>query len=114
MTKRKKQAQAGTTRKTGGSESNSQSSSPFGHLFTSKQLEIVTAALLLSGELVFDSIEFGRDGGIVVTLIGELQNPGNQQTQENRVSELVRFLRNNGAITLDEILAALKQRMQDS
>ncbi|BAU27355.1 hypothetical protein DFP93_102401 [Aneurinibacillus soli] len=113
MAKRKKTGTTRTTGQTDKTQTNSTHSSPFDHLFSSKQLEIITAALLLSGELVTDAIEFGRDGGIVVSLVGKLQNPCQKNPQENRVGELAHFLRNNGTITLDEILAALKQRMQE-
>lgn len=114
MAKRKKtEATREATGQTNNTQTNSTYSSPYDHFFSSKQPEIITAALLLSGELVTDSIEFGRDGGIIVSLVGKLQNPCPKNQQANRVGELANFLRNNGTITLDEILAALKRRMQD-
>ncbi|HEY4601492.1 MAG TPA: hypothetical protein VIG73_09525 [Cerasibacillus sp.] len=69
-------------------------------LFKDKKLEIVAAALLLTGKLKVDSVEIFRDSPVVnVTLIGQYKTMNNN-------NKMVDFIDENGDMTLNEIVEA--------
>jgi hypothetical protein len=72
-----------------------------------KDLEIVTASLLLLGKLKVESVQLFRDKPVIsVTLLGEFKN-----LNDNKVNEMTDFLQTNGDMTLDEILEGITRRM---
>jgi len=76
-------------------------------LIKSKKLEFITAALLLSGELIVDSVELDRRGGVVVTLLGAFK----QKDNNKKINDLTSFLENNKDISLDDVFTALKDQL---
>ncbi|WP_219914489.1 hypothetical protein [Thalassobacillus sp. CUG 92003] len=76
-------------------------------LFNGKNLDIVAAALLLTGKLKVDSVELYRGSPVVqVTLLGKFL------TQEkNKSNALAEFLDENGDLTIDDIFEAFQQRL---
>jgi hypothetical protein len=77
-------------------------------LFKGKHLDIVAAALLLSGRLKVDSVELFRGSPTVtVTLLGKYL------TQEKvKANALADFLEENGDMTLDDVFEALQKRLE--
>jgi hypothetical protein len=80
----------------------------FENLFETRAPEFVTAALLLSGQLSVHRVLVGRDGEVEVRIVGEFKKPKN-----HRVNELYNFLKNNGDISIDQVMEALKQRLNE-
>lgn len=77
-------------------------------LFKGKQLDIVTAALLLSGRLKVDSVELFRGSSAInVTLIGKYLTNG-----KDKPNALADFLDENGDMTLDEVFEGLYKRIE--
>lgn len=76
-------------------------------LLKSKKLEFVTAALLLAGELIVDSVELDRRGGVTVTLLGEFKS----KEDNKKVQDLTSFLGRNKDMTLDDVFTAFKKHM---
>jgi hypothetical protein len=64
-------------------------------------------ALLLSGELIVDSVELDRRGGVVVTLLGAFK----QKDNNKKINDLTSFLENNKDISLDDVFTALKDQL---
>ncbi|WP_332628931.1 hypothetical protein [Halalkalibacter flavus] len=78
-------------------------------LFTGKNLDIIAAALLLSGKLKVDAVELYRASPVVsVTLLGEFLTPGNDKS-----NALADFLKENGDMTLDDVFEAFQQRIEE-
>ncbi|MCF6093327.1 hypothetical protein L1765_04865 [Microaerobacter geothermalis] len=77
-------------------------------LLRNKNLEIVAAALLISGELKVDNITLSREGEVTLELIGKFKKVDNKQ-----VMELYNFLKKNGDMTMDDVFEAFKRRMED-
>ncbi|MCL7749418.1 hypothetical protein [Halalkalibacter alkaliphilus] len=78
-------------------------------LFTGKNLDIIAAALLLSGKLKVDAVELYRSSPVVtVTLLGEFLTPGNDKS-----NALADFLKENGDMTLDDVFEAFQQRIEE-
>lgn len=76
-------------------------------LFKGKQLDIVAAALLLSGRLKVDSVELFRGSSAInVTLIGKYLNG------KEKANAMADFLEENGDMTLDEVFEGLYKRME--
>jgi len=78
-------------------------------LLRGKQLEIVTAALLITGKLKVDVISVFRDSPVIsVNLLGQFR----RKPQENDKSNaLAQFLEENGDMTIDDIIDAIQKRM---
>lgn len=77
-------------------------------LFKGKHLDIVAAALLLTGKLKVDSVELFRGSPVVVvTLLGKYCTKENKKA--NALSD---FLEENGNMTLDDVFEAFQKRME--
>lgn len=77
-------------------------------LFKGKNLELIVAALLLSGKLKVDSVELFRVEPVVaVSLLGEYLQP-----EKDNTNALATFLEENGDITLDDVFEVFQQRME--
>ena len=78
-----------------------------GDLLKGKDLEIVAASLLLLGKLKVESAQLFRDRPVIsVTLLGEFK-----KLNDNNITEMADFLKENGDLTLDEVLEGIKSRM---
>lgn len=76
-------------------------------LVKGKQLDLVAAALLLTGKLKVDSVELFRDSPIVgVSLLGKF--PSNKKKRRN---PMVDFLLENGNLTFEDVFEAFQERM---
>ncbi|HLR80043.1 MAG TPA: hypothetical protein VK119_05625 [Bacillota bacterium] len=77
-------------------------------LLKGKNLEIVAAALLLTGKLKVDSVELFRMSPVVnVTLVEKYVT-----RETKKMNALANFLEENGDLTLDEVFDAIQTRMQ--
>jgi len=78
-------------------------------LLRGKQLEIVTAALLITGKLKVDVISVFRDSPVIsVNLLGQFRTKPNGN---DKSSALAQFLEENGDMTIDDIINAIQKRM---
>ncbi|WP_246570009.1 hypothetical protein [Lentibacillus saliphilus] len=76
-------------------------------LFKGKHLDLVAAALLLSGKLEVDAVQLFRNSPIVsVTLIGKYLTNGNE-----KADKLADFLEENGDMTIDDVFEAFQKKM---
>ncbi len=76
-------------------------------LLKGKDLEIITASLLLLGKLKVDYVSLFRNTpDVTVTLLGKYK-----KTQEDKMNSLTEFLNDNGDITIDEVFEAFSKRM---
>ncbi|MFD1206891.1 MULTISPECIES: hypothetical protein [Sporosarcina] len=76
-----------------------------GDLFKGKDLEIVTATLLLFGKLKVDYVSLFREEPVIaVTLLGTFKKNKTENEMEN-------FLRENGALTLEEVFNGILQQV---
>jgi hypothetical protein len=77
-------------------------------LFKGKNLDLIAAALLLSGKLKVDSVELYRGSPVIaVTLLGQYMTPS--KSKQNALAD---FLEENGDMTLDDVFEALQKRME--
>ncbi len=77
-------------------------------LFKGKNLDLIAAALLLSGKLKVDSVELFRGAPAVsVTLLGKYITPNKEK--QNALAD---FLEENGDMTLDDVFEAMQRRME--
>ncbi|OLO39433.1 hypothetical protein BTR23_10105 [Alkalihalophilus pseudofirmus] len=77
-------------------------------LFKGKNLDLIAAALLLTGKLKVDSVELFRGSPVVVvTLLGKYLTTGNDKS-----NALADFLEENGDMTLDDVFDAFQKRME--
>ncbi|WP_342480583.1 hypothetical protein NST07_27910 [Paenibacillus sp. FSL L8-0340] len=70
------------------------------------------AALLLTGKLKVDSVQMFTDASLLVSLVGKYKSLGN--LNDSNVDKLVSFLDDNSSLTLNEIMAALKKKSDNS
>lgn len=81
-------------------------------LLKGKRLEIITAALLLSGKLKVDAVTFFRGSTVIqVGLLGQLNQKGSNNNN-SKSNALADFLAENGDLTIDDIIAAFQKRMK--
>lgn len=71
-----------------------------------KKLELVVAALLFTGKLKVDSVQLYTDSSLLVSLAGKFKTLNN-----DTVDKLVNFMNENGNITLNDFMEALKKKM---
>lgn len=69
-----------------------------------KNAEVIVAALLLTGKLAFDGVTLFKDATMIVTLTGKYKTLGNN----GNVDKMVKFLNENGNMTLDEVIQAFR------
>jgi len=78
-------------------------------LLRGKQLEIVTAALLITGKLKVDVISVFRDSPVIsVNLLGQFRT---KPVPSDKSNALAQFLEENGDMTIDDIIDAISKRM---
>lgn len=80
-------------------------------LLKGKHLEIVTAALLLSGKLKVDSVSLFRNSPAVqVNLLGQFLAKDSNGSDKSKA--LADFLEEHGDMTIDDIIDAFQKRMK--
>ncbi|MNW39730.1 hypothetical protein D3C74_168230 [compost metagenome] len=78
-------------------------------LFQGKNMEIIVAALLVTGKLRVDAVQLFRQATMIVSLTGKYKTLANMNN--SNVSNMVKFLNENGDMTLDEVIQAFKSKM---
>ncbi|WP_429842143.1 hypothetical protein [Brevibacillus sp. FIR094] len=76
---------------------------------TGPNLEILVAVLLLTGKLRVDSVQLFRQATMIVGLTGEFITLGDLNNKN--VDNMLKFLNDNGNMTVDDIISALKKKM---
>lgn len=71
-----------------------------------KKLEVVVAALLLTGKLRVDSVQLFRNASTVISLVGQFKTLNG--LNGSNIENMVNFLDQNGNMTLDEVVEAFK------
>ncbi|TKI54080.1 hypothetical protein E8L90_00655 [Brevibacillus antibioticus] len=79
------------------------------HCLTGPNLEILVAVLLLTGKLRVDSVQLFRQATMIVGLTGEYITLGDLNNKN--VDNMLNFLNDNGSMTVDDIISALKKKM---
>lgn len=80
-------------------------------LLQNHNLEIVVAALLLTGKLRVDSVQLFRQATMIVSLTGKYKTLAGMNN--SNVNNMINFLNNNGNMTLDEVIQAFKSKTQN-
>lgn len=73
-------------------------------------LEIVVAALLLTGKLRVDSVQLFRQATMIVNLTGKYTTL--TKMNNSNVDKMIQFLNDNGNMTIDEIIQAFKSKTE--
>ncbi|RAT96345.1 hypothetical protein [Brevibacillus sp. Leaf182] len=76
---------------------------------TGPNLEILVAVLLLTGKLRVDSVQLFRQATMIVGLTGEFITLSDLNNKN--VDNMLKFLNDNGSMTVDDIISALKKKM---
>lgn len=74
-----------------------------------RNLEIIVAALLVSGKLRVDAVTLFREATLVVELVGQYKTLKN--ISPSNADKLVQFLDEMGDVTLDDVIRAFQQRI---
>ncbi|AWX57754.1 MULTISPECIES: hypothetical protein [Brevibacillus] len=78
---------------------------------TGPNLEILVAVLLLTGKLRVDSVQLFRQATMIVGLTGEFITLSDLNNKN--VDNMLKFLNDNGNMTVDDIISALKKKMNN-
>ncbi|BCG60204.1 hypothetical protein [Paenibacillus sp. URB8-2] len=73
-----------------------------------KGLELTVAALLLTGKLKVDSVQLYTDASLVISLVGKYKTLSD--LSDSNVDKLVSFMNDNGGLTLNDLMEALKKK----
>jgi len=93
--------------KTNKSSKNSKKSEP--SIMDSLQgnnLEIIVAALLVTGKLRVDAVQLFRQATMIVSLVGQYNTL--KKMDNSNVNKLIDFINNNGNLTLDELIQGIR------
>ncbi|WJH28282.1 hypothetical protein N6H13_24940 [Paenibacillus sp. CC-CFT742] len=74
-----------------------------------RNLELIVAALLVSGKLRVDSVTLFREATLIVELVGQYKTLTN--ITPSNTDKLVEFLSQNGDMTLDDVIQAFQKRI---
>ncbi|MEK4437431.1 MULTISPECIES: hypothetical protein [Paenibacillus] len=74
-----------------------------------RNLELIVAALLVSGKLRVDAVTLFREATLVVELVGQYKTLTN--INPSNADKLVQFLDEMGDVTLDDVMRAFQKRM---
>ncbi len=89
----------------------STNSSSMLHSMNDKNLELIVASLLLTGKLKVDSVQLFRQATMIVNLTGKYIT---LDSNKKHVDNMLKFLNENGNMTVDEMMQALKKKMESS
>ncbi|MED4586102.1 hypothetical protein [Brevibacillus choshinensis] len=90
-------------------EKQSTNSSSNLHCLNGNNLELIVAVLLLTGKLRVDAVQLFRQATMIVSLTGKYITLGD--LSNNNVDNMLKFLNDNGNMTVDEIIEGLKKKM---
>ncbi|AJY77513.1 hypothetical protein VN24_04910 [Paenibacillus beijingensis] len=71
-----------------------------------KNMEIIVAALLLTGKLHVDSVTLYREATLIIGLTGKYKTLGNFSNLDN----MVNFIKDNKDMTLDEVIRTFQKK----
>ncbi|GIO05107.1 hypothetical protein J31TS6_11350 [Brevibacillus reuszeri] len=83
--------------------------SSISHCLNGNNLEFLVAVLLLTGKLRVDSVQLFRQATMIVSLTGKYITLGDVSNEN--VDNMLKFLNENGNMTVDDIIHALKKKM---
>lgn len=92
--------------------SNSKKKTPASLIKENKGLELAVAALLLTGKLKVDSVQLFTDASLVISLVGKYKKLSD--ISDSNVEKLVNFMNDNGGLTLNDLMEALKKKTGNS
>ncbi len=69
-------------------------------------LEIIVAALLVTGKLRVDAVQLFRQATMIVSLVGQYNTL--KKMDNSNVNNLIDFINNNGNLTLDELIQGIR------
>lgn len=92
------------------SASNGNGSNPAKSMLQGKNLEIIVAALLLTGKLRVDSVQLFREATMIIGLTGKYKTIANMSN--SNVDKMMKFLDDNGNMTLGEVIEAIKKKTE--
>ncbi|WP_025692826.1 hypothetical protein [Paenibacillus zanthoxyli] len=78
----------------------------------SRGLELTVAALLLTGKLKVDSVQLYTNASLFVSLVGRYKKLSD--LSDSNVEKLVNFMNDNGNLTLNDLMEALKKKTGNS
>ncbi|QDX94578.1 hypothetical protein EEL32_18110 [Brevibacillus laterosporus] len=81
------------------------------HCLNGNNLELIVAVLLLTGKLRVDAVQLFRQATMIVSLTGKYITLGDLNNKN--VDNMMKFLNDNGNMTVDEIIQALKKKMDN-
>ncbi|NGM83155.1 hypothetical protein G5B47_12095 [Paenibacillus sp. 7124] len=92
--------------------SGSKKKNPASLIKENKGLELTVAALLLTGKLKVDSVQLFTDASLVISLVGKYKKLSD--ISDSNVEKLVNFMNDNGGLTLNDLMEALKKKTGNS
>lgn len=69
-------------------------------------VELIVAALLITGKLKVDAVQLFRQATMIVSLVGQYNTL--KKMNNSNVNNLVEFINNNGNLTLDELIQGIR------
>lgn len=102
-----KKARSSAAKKTNNSKN---SSSAADSLLNGNQMEIIVAALLLTGKLRVDAVQLFRQATMIVSLTGRYKTIAD--SNNTSVNNMIKFLNDNGNMTLDDVIQAFKMKTE--
>ncbi len=75
-----------------------------------RSLELIVASLLLTGKLRVDAVQLFRQATMIVSLTGKYLTL--DDLNNKNVDNMLKFLNDNGNVTVDEIFQAFKKKME--
>ncbi len=69
-------------------------------------IELIVAALLVTGKLRVDAVQLFRQATMIVSLTGQYKTL--KKMDNTNVNNLIDFINNNGDLTLDELIQGIR------
>ncbi|KNB69335.1 hypothetical protein [Brevibacillus reuszeri] len=104
---KKKQTTNGSSNN--GKKKQTTNGSSISHCLNGNNLEFLVAVLLLTGKLRVDAVQLFRQATMIVSLTGKYITLGDVGNEN--VDNMLKFLNENGNMTVDDIIHALKKKM---
>ncbi|OAB44191.1 hypothetical protein [Paenibacillus glacialis] len=92
--------------KTNKSSKNSKKNESILDSLQGNNIEIIVAALLVTGKLRVDAVQLFRQATMIVSLVGQYNTL--KKMDNSNVNNLIDFINNNGNLTLDELIQGIR------
>lgn len=106
-----KKKQSTNSSSSNGKKKQSTNSSSILHCLNGNNLELIVAVLLLNGKLRVDAVQLFRQATMIVSLTGKYITLGDLSNKN--VDNMLKFLNDNGNMAVDDIIQALKKKMDN-